>query len=78
MKKIEVVKASQVELKAFCLEDFIQSKEMPATIKRKNIEKVSKKMLKELADSLELSYDDADISFAKKLFNAYLKQMSER
>ncbi|MCF6245358.1 MAG: hypothetical protein L3J43_10015 [Sulfurovum sp.] len=78
MKKVEVVKNTQVEVKPFVLRNFIQSKEMPATIKHTTITKVTKKELKNVADSLGLPYEDAQISFCKKLLNEYLKQMSEK
>lgn len=74
MKKVEVVKSSQVNVRPFILQSFIQPKEMPATI----IKKVTKKELMNLADSLAITYEDVQISFSKKLLNAYLKQMSNK
>jgi len=74
LKKVEVVKSSQVNVRPFILQSFIQPKEMPATI----IKKVTKKELMNLADSLALTYEDVQISFSKKLLNAYLKQMSNK
>ncbi|PHS34024.1 MAG: hypothetical protein COA92_03035 [Sulfurovum sp.] len=68
MKKVEVVKSSEVEIKPFILKDFTQGKEMHGSMK-----KVSKKELKHLADLLGLSYDDAQLVFSKKLLNEYLK-----
>jgi len=80
LKKVEVVKRSQVEVRPFNLQNFIQPKEMPATIKYKSMKQVSKsvskKELKNIADALGLPYEDAQISFSKKLLNEYLKQMS--
>ena len=67
MKKIEVVKANEVEVKPFVLDDFIQK-----DIKQDMTKKVTKKELKHLADDLDLVYDDTQIVFAKKLLNAYL------
>ena len=67
MKKIEVVKANEVEVKPFVLDDFIQK-----DIKQDMTKKVTKKELKYLADDLDLVYDDTQIVFAKKLLNAYL------
>ena len=82
MKKVEVVKNSQVKVKPFVLQNFIQPKEMPATMKnmftKKTSKRVSKKELKNLADALGISYDDTQISFSKKLLNEYLKQMSDK
>ncbi len=67
MKKIEIVKANEVEVKPFLLEDFTQHK-----VKQSMIKRVSKKELKHLADDLGLTCDDAQIVLTKKLFNAYL------
>jgi len=78
LKKVKVVKKSKVEVRPFILENFIQSKEMPATMDTTSMKKVSKKQLKNIADSLGLSYDDTQISFSKKVLNEYLKQMSDK
>lgn len=67
MKKVEVVKAHEVEVKPFILDDFTQSKE-----KAGSMEKVSKKELKRLAEKLGLVYDDEQIQFTKKLMTEYL------
>ena len=67
MKKVEVVKADEVEVKPFILNDFIQSK-----VEHSMMNRVTKKELRNLADDLGLAYDDAQIVFTKKLFNAYL------
>ena len=67
MKKVEVVSVNEIEVKPFILNDFTQNEVSPATMK-----KMTKKELKDLAGSLGLIYDDAQIVFAKKLFNAYL------
>jgi hypothetical protein len=67
VKKIEVLKANEVEVKPFVLDDFIQK-----DLKQDMIKKVTKKELKHLADDLDLVYDDRQIVFAKKLLNAYL------
>ena len=67
MKKVSVVKNTEVEVKPFMLGDFTQHKETHASIK-----KVTKKELKILADNLSLEYSDIDITFSKKLLNAYL------
>ena len=67
MKKVEIVKSSEVEIKPFILNDFIQKKEQ--VIKA---EKVSKKVLKQLAKELGLKYNDEQLQSAKKLFEAYL------
>ncbi len=78
MKRVEVVKSSEVEIRPFNLQHFIQPKEMPATIKYKSMRKVSKKELKNIANALGLHYEDSQISFSKKVLNEYLKQMSDK
>ena len=70
MKKVLVVKASEIKVKAFALDDFTQDKETDGTMK-----KVSKKELRTLADNLGLIYEDADIIFTKKMMIAYLKKI---
>lgn len=67
MKKVEVVKAHEVEVKPFILDDFTQNKE-----KAGSMEKISKKELKRLAEKLGLVYDDEQIRFTKKLMTEYL------
>jgi len=67
LKKVNVVKSTEVTVKPFSLAYFTQDKERPASIK-----KVTKKELKVLADSLGLVYSDTEITLSKKLLNAYL------
>ena len=67
MKKVEVVKANEVEIKPFIVSDFIQSKE-----KTDRSEKVSKKELKKLAKEIGLDHNDDQIQFTKKLIEIYL------
>ncbi len=69
MKKVEVVKASEVEVTPFVLQDFTAS-DTEITVS----EPVSKKELKSLAKELGLAYDDEHIAFTKKLINAYIKK----
>ena len=69
MKKVTVVKNSEVGVKPFILEDFIAPKENQTIV-----QEVSKKELKALAKELELKYDDTDIAFSKKLLNAHIKK----
>ena len=69
MKKVEVVKASEVEVKPFILDDFI-----PHKAAYSSMNKVTKKELRSLAEELGLAYDDAQIIFAKKLTNAYMEK----
>jgi hypothetical protein len=67
LKKVEVVKANEVEIKPFVLSDFIHNKE-----DEYSIEKISKKELKKLAKEIGLKYSDEQIQFTKKLIEAYL------
>jgi len=66
LKKIQIVKADEVVVKPFVLDDLIQDE-----LKQSMMKKVTKKELKHLADELGLVYDDAQIIFAKKLLSAY-------
>jgi len=70
LKKVLIVKASEVEVNPFVLDDFTQDKETHGSMK-----KVTKKELRTLADDLGLKYEDSDIVFTKKLMTAYLKKM---
>lgn len=66
---MEVVRAEEVEVKPLDLHLFtVQPTES------RICRKVSKKKLKEIAESLGLDYDDTRISFAKKLMNAYMEK----
>jgi len=67
LKKVELVQADEVEVKPFILNDFTQNEASCVSIK-----KITKKELKDLAGTLGLVYDDAQIVFAKKLLSAYL------
>jgi len=67
LKKVEVVKAVEVEIKPFIVSDFTHNRE---NVHR--IEKVSKKELKRLAREIGLKYSDGEIQFTKKLIEAYL------
>lgn len=69
MKKVKVVKPSEVEVTPFILQDFTANG-TEATVS----EPVSKKELKLLAKELSLAYDDEHIAFTKKLINAYMKK----
>ena len=67
MKKVEVVKAKEVEVKPFIVSDFIEIKK-----KTDRSEKVSKKELKRLAKEIGLDHNDEQIQFTKKLIENYL------
>ncbi len=70
MKKVLLVKNSEVKVKPFMLDDFIQGKE--SSTKRN---KITKKSLKYLAEELGLGYDEAQIIFTKKMITAYLERL---
>ena len=77
MKKVEVVKAGEVEVKPFILNDFIQS--FVQEVKQETSNKVSKKVLKSLAKEIGLNYSDDEIQDIKKLIEAYeAKRMENR
>jgi len=78
LKRVTVVKADKVEIKPFFLQEFLvkdfsSNQEMPNSMK-----KISKKELKELAESLGLDYTDEHIGFTKKLMTAYYKRYREK
>ena len=68
-----MIKADKVEVKPFLLKDFAQAKEIPSSMK-----KITKKELKNLAESLGMVYTDEQIGFAKKLITAYHNSYSEK
>ena len=68
MRNVTVVKSEDVEVKPFNLRDFGEKKDRVDTLKV-----IGKRELKELAKDLNLKYDDKNITFAKKLLNAYIK-----
>ena len=69
MKNVEVVKASEVEVKSFILNDFMHN-----SVSNDSIKAVSKKELKIVAKKAGLHYTDDQIQFAKKIITAYLAQ----
>jgi len=69
LKKVHVVKSSEVKVMPFVLDDFIQGKAMQTSA-----QKVTKRALKELADELGLTYDEKQIGFTKKMMTAYLER----
>ena len=69
MKNVEVVKASEVEVKSFILNDFMHN-----SVSNDSIKAVSKKELKIVAKKAGLPYTDDQIQFAKKIIIAYLAQ----
>ena len=68
-----MVKTNEVEIKPFFVEDFTQAKKIHSSMK-----KVTKKELKNLAESLGVKYTDEEITFAKKLITAYHNTYSEK
>jgi len=75
MRKVTVVKNSEVEVKPFIIGDFMSKKENDTMSKEidRNI-KVSKKEIKALVKELDVSADESQIDFAKKILNAYMKK----
>ena len=69
MKKISVVKASEVKLTPFVVDDFIQVEQVCSSAVR-----ITKKSLKRLAEDLGLEHNDKQIGFTKKLMTAYLER----
>ena len=67
MKKVVVVKSSEVEIKPFIVSDFTQNQD-----KTDRSKKVSKKELKRLAKEIGLDHNDEQIQFTKKLMENYL------
>lgn len=85
MRKVEVVKAGEVEVKPFILNDFIQNSvqeartEAKKEMSKKANQKVSKKELKSLAKEMGLNYSDDEIQSIKKLIEAYeIKRVENR
>ena len=62
-----MINVNEIEVKPFILNDFTQNEASCVSMK-----KITKKELKDLADSLGLVYNDVQIVFAKKLLSAYL------
>ncbi len=69
MKNVEVVKAIEVDIKPFLLNDFINKLNKKAIV-----DTVSKKELKSLAKKNNIKYNDEQIQFAKDIIAAYLVQ----
>jgi len=69
LRKVEVVKAEEVDVEPLEVQHFVVEKREGRILRT-----VSKKELKKIAESLGLVYNDAQINFAKKLMNAYMKK----
>lgn len=67
MKTTRRVNSNEVNISPFVLNDFARHREDDIRIK-----KVSKKLLKQWAEELGLSYDEKQITFTKKILTAYL------
>jgi len=72
LKHIEVVKATEVDVETFILNDFIHHAET-----RESGKNISKKALKHLAKKAGLAYTEDQIQFAKKIMAVYLEQRQE-
>ena len=66
MKRVEVVKNAEVEVKPFILNDFMQTVSASTACKA-----LSKKEIKHLAKELGLDPKEEELAFAKKIMNAY-------
>lgn len=73
MRIVTVVRADEVEIKPFLLKDFTPVKEIHRSMKN-----VTKKELKNLAESLGMEYTDEQIGFTKKLIVAYENASREK
>ena len=69
MRKVSVIKNSEVKEEPFVLDDFIQDKEIVGSM-----DKITKRVLRQLADELGLTYDEKQIGFTKKMMTAYLER----
>jgi len=69
LRKVEVVSAKEVNVKALDLRQFIVK-----DVQSRAAKSVTKREVKEMAETLGLSYDDSQIAFTKKLMNAYIKK----
>ncbi len=73
MKKVKVVKKSEVEVKPFVLSEFIHDSLKDESLDKADT-KINKKELRVLAERLNLAYTEKEILFAKKIMAAYLAQ----
>ena len=69
MRKVEVLKAGEVEVKPFILDDFVSNSVQE--VKQETGKKVNKKELKNLAKEIGLNYSDDEIQAIKKLIEVY-------
>ncbi len=69
LRKVEVLKAGEVEVKPFILDDFVANSVQEA--KQETGKKVNKKELKSLAKEIGLNYSDDEIQAIKKLIEVY-------
>ncbi len=67
MKRVEVVKSAEVEIRPFVLNDFIQNGSASTACKA-----LSTKEIKHLAKELGLDPKEEELAFAKKIMNAHV------
>ena len=72
MKKVLVVKADEIEVKPFILNDFIAAETV-----RTKVRKITKKELKRVAKEIGLDYSNEEIQSIKKLMEACLAKRIE-
>ncbi len=69
MKRAEVFKAGSMKTRPVVPEDFIEAEAKSVTM-----EKISKKQIRTMAEELGLAYDEAQVSFAKKILAYWQKE----
>ena len=72
MKKVTLVKATEVEVKPFHLSDLGDQQRDKSGKERISKERITKKTVKRLAKEIGLSPSDEELVLAKKLLEAYL------
>ena len=74
MKRVKVIKGNTKAYRPVVLADFAEAKAKPDSM----MPKITKKQIKAHAKSLGLAYDDAMVSFAKKVLNHWMKENIKR
>ena len=67
MKRVQVAKAGTYKAKPLKLEKFMAGEQGC-----QDVEKISKKEIRAIAQRLKLPFDEANVRFAKAVINAYL------
>lgn len=69
MQSVEVIKAGGKQVEPFTLAYYQKQKTVEVQ------ERMTKKKIKALAGALNLEYDEAQLTFAKKIVNAYIESL---